>query len=57
MLLIAQALGEYGATSAISSGLSTLSIRAEEFAGEYGLETIVVLIVAIMIWRVITAVR
>ena len=57
MLLIAQALGEYGATAAISSGLTTLGVRAEEFAGEYGLETIVALVVAIMVWRVITAVR
>ena len=56
-MLIAQALGEYGALGALSEGLQTASSRAEELAGEWGVEGIVIVVVAIVLWRALTAVR
>jgi hypothetical protein len=56
-MLVAQALGEYGALSALSAGIQNGLIRLEETAGEWGIEGIVIAVVAIVLWRVLTAVR
>jgi hypothetical protein len=56
-VLIAQALGEYGALGALTSAIQNGSVRLEELAGEWGVEGIVVLVVVVVIWRAITAVR
>ena len=56
-MLIAQALGEYGALGALSDSLQTASIRLEELAGEWGVEGIVIAVVAVVLWRILTGVR
>jgi hypothetical protein len=56
-MVIAQALGEYGALSSLSAGIQNGLVRLEELAGEWGVEGVVIAVVAIVLWRVVTAIR
>jgi hypothetical protein len=56
-MLIAQALGEYVALSAVVEAFSDWTGRLEDVFGEWGTEGLVVLIAAAIVWRVVTAVR
>jgi hypothetical protein len=53
-MLIAQALGEYVALSALVEAFDYGTIRLEELAGQYATEGLVALIVAVVLWKVIT---
>jgi hypothetical protein len=56
-MLLAQALGEYAGMGALLDGVTGMSVRLEEFAGEWGTEGLVILLAAVIVWRVVTAVR
>jgi len=56
-MLIAQALGEYGAMGALVEGFNTATIRLEEVVGNWGTEGLVALIAAAVLWKIFTAVR
>jgi hypothetical protein len=56
-MLIAQALGEYGAMAAVAEGFNSASIRLEEIVGEWGTEGLMILIAVGVVWKVITAVK
>lgn len=53
-MLIAQALGEYVALSAVIEAFNYGTIRLEEIAGEYATEGLLALIVAAVLWKIIT---
>ena len=54
-MLIAQALGEYAALSAVIDAFNYGTIRMEELAGQYATEGLIALIVAAVLWKVITS--
>lgn len=56
-MVLAQALGEYGAMAAIAEAATRLGYRVEEFVGDWGTEAILVLIVAAIVWRIVFANR
>lgn len=56
-MLIAQALGEYGAIAALSEGIRGSSIRLEQAVGDWGTEGLIIAVVTIVVWRVAMAVR
>ena len=53
-MLIAQALGEYAALSVLIGAASDFSIRLEENVGSWGTEGLIALIVAAVLWMMIT---
>jgi hypothetical protein len=53
-MLIAQALGEYVAVSAVVSAFNDFSLRLEEIAGEWGIEGLIALIAVAVVWMVVT---
>jgi len=53
-MLIAQALGEYVAVSAVVEAFSSASIRVEEIAGEWGTEGLILLIVVTAVWMIVS---
>lgn len=57
MTIFAQALAEYGATAALAETLSHWSIRLGHTVGEWKAETIVALVAAAFLWKVLTAAR
>lgn len=56
-MLVAQALGEYGALAAVADAVSYGTTRFEEVVGEWGTEGLIALVVAVIVWRVVIAVR
>ena len=56
-MLIAQALGEYGMLSALADGIGNLGLRFEELAGEWGVEGVLLLVGAFILWRALTSSR
>jgi hypothetical protein len=57
MMILAQALAEYGATAALAEGLGHLSLQLGNTLGEWRTEAIVAVAVAAVLWRVVTATR
>jgi hypothetical protein len=53
-MLIAQALGEYVAVSAVVSAFNDFSIRLEEMAGDWGTEGLIALIVGAVVWMMVS---
>ena len=53
-MILAQALAEYGATAALAETVSHLSIRLGHTIGEWRAETIVALVAAAFLWKVLT---
>jgi hypothetical protein len=56
-MLIAQALGEYVALSAVVEAFSDWSGRLEDVFGEWGTEGLIVVVAAAIVWRVVTMAR
>ena len=56
-MIFAQALAEYGATSALAESISHLSIRLGDTVGEWRVEAIVAVVAAAFLWKVVTAAR
>jgi hypothetical protein len=56
-MLIAQALGEYVALSAVVEAFSDWSVRLEDTFGEWGTEGLIAVIAAAIVWRVVTMAR
>lgn len=56
-MLIAQALGEYVALSAVIDAFSYGTTRFEELAGEWGMEALVAVVAVGVIWKIITMAR
>ena len=56
-MLIAQALGEYGAMAALTEGFRAGRIYVEELGHEWGLKGLVIAITAVVAWKIITRVR
>jgi len=56
-MLIAQALGEYGAMAALTEGFRAGLIYVEELGHEWGLKGLVIAITAVVAWKIITRVR
>ena len=56
-MLIAQALGEYVALSAIIDAFSYGTDRFEELAGEWSLEALLAVVAVGVIWKIITLAR
>jgi len=56
-MLIAQALGEYGAMDALVEGFNSATIRLGEVVGDWGTEGLVALIAAAVLWKIITAIK
>ena len=56
-MILAQALGEYAAMGALVEGFNDLTIQLEEVVGDWGTEGVMLLVAAVIIWRVIVAVR
>lgn len=56
-MLIAQALGEYVALSAVIDAFSYGTTRLEELAGEWAIEALVAVVAVGVLWKVITLAR
>ena len=56
-MLLAQALAEYGAMATLAESVNTGMIQLEESASEWGMEGLLILITAAVIWKIMTAVR
>ena len=56
-MLIAQALGEYAALSAVIDAFSYGTTRLEEFGGEWAMEALLAVVAVGVIWKVITLAR
>ena len=56
-MILAQALGEYAAMAAVAEGMTTIGIRLEEVLGEWGMEAILALVAAAIVWRIVGARR
>jgi hypothetical protein len=56
-MLIAQALGEYVALSAIIDAFSYGEGRLEEFAGEWAMEGLLAVVAVAVIWKIVTMAR
>jgi|RhiMetdeSRZDD1v2_1073273.scaffolds.fasta_scaffold224013_2 hypothetical protein len=54
-MLIAQALGEYAALSAVIDAFNAGTVELEEFAGQWATEVLITVVLALLVWRVITA--
>jgi len=53
-MLIAQALGEYAALSAVIDAFNAGTVELEEFAGQWATEVLITVVLALLVWRVIT---
>jgi hypothetical protein len=56
-MLIAQALGEYVALSALIDAFSYGTTRVEELAGEWAMKGLLAVVAVGVIWRIITLAR
>jgi hypothetical protein len=56
-MLIAQALGEYGAAAALGDGLRDGRIWMTELGREWGLTGLAIAIAAVVLWKMFTRVR
>ena len=56
-MILAQALGEYAAMAAIAEAATTLGYRLEELIGDWGIEALLALVVAAVVWRIVGANR
>ena len=56
-MLIAQALGEYGALSALSDMYNDGTAKLEEAVGTWGNEAIFAAVAAFIVWKLISAPR
>ena len=56
-MLIAQALGEYGAIAALTEGIQSGRITIEELGREWGLTGLGIGIAAVAAWKIFTRVR
>ena len=56
-MLIAQALGEYGAMAALAEGIRSGRIYVEELGREWGLMGLGIALAAAVAWWVLTRVR
>jgi hypothetical protein len=56
-MLIAQALGEYVALSAVIDAFSDGAGRLEEFAGEWSMEALLAVVAVGVVWKIITLAR
>ena len=56
-MLIAQALGEYGALSALTESLQAFGGYAEDLWREHGFTAVAVVVVFAVFWKIITAVK
>jgi hypothetical protein len=56
-MLIAQALGEYAALSAVIDAFSYGTTQFEEFAGQWATEVLIGVVAIGVIWKVITLAR
>jgi hypothetical protein len=54
-MLIAQVLGEYAALSAVIDAFNAGTVELEEFAGQWATEVLITVVLALLLWRVITA--
>lgn len=54
-MLIAQALGEYGAINSLIEGFTDATERLEGTVGSWGTEGLMVAVGALVLWRVVTA--
>jgi len=56
-MLIAQALGEYGAMAALAEGIRSGRIYVEELGREWGLMGLGIALAAAVAWKILTRVR
>jgi hypothetical protein len=56
-MFFAQALGEYALMAAIAEAITRLRIRFEEVTGAWGVEAILVLVAAAVLWMIVSARR
>jgi hypothetical protein len=56
-MLIAQALGEYVALSAVVDAFNAGTVQLEEFAGQWATEALIVVVLALLVWRVVASAR
>lgn len=56
-MLIAQALGEYVALSAVIDAFSAGATRLEELGGEWAMEGLLAVVAVGVIWKIITLAR
>ena len=56
-MLVAQALGEYGAVSAIADGVRSGALYLQDIGHEWGLTGLGVIVAFAVVWRLITRVR
>ena len=56
-MLVAQALGEYGALSAIADGVRSGALYLQDVGHEWGLTGLAVVVAFAGVWRGITRVR
>ena len=54
-MLIAQALGEYAALSAVVDAFNDGTVQLEEFAGQWATEGLIAVVLALLLWRVIAS--
>ena len=52
--MIAQALGEYGALQAVVDGVGSISFYLEEFAREWGVTGVSIIVVSAVLWKLFT---
>lgn len=56
-MLIAQALGEYGAMAALAEGMQSGRVYVEELGREWGLTGLVIALAAAVAWKILMRVR
>lgn len=56
-MLIAQALGEYGAMAALAEGIRSGRIYVKELGREWGLMGLGIALAAAVAWKILTRVR
>lgn len=52
-MLVAQALGEYAALGVLVERFNEASISFEDVAGQWAVEGMIALVVAVVVWRVV----